>query len=111
MDDLSEEVIEIMLEYGSSIDSPISSTALWQVGGAVARVGDAETAFHGREAAFTFNINGNTATAEGFEEEREWTRSYSSALGPYHTSVYVNFLMDEGDDRSERLTAPPSTTG
>jgi FAD/FMN-containing dehydrogenase len=35
----------------------------------------------------------------GFEEEREWWRSFWSALRPYHTGVYVNFLMDEGQQR------------
>ena len=69
------------------------------MGGAVSRVDEDETAFHGREAGFTFNINGNTETAEGFEEERAWARSYWSALAPYHTSVYVNFIMNEGEDR------------
>ncbi len=69
------------------------------MGGAVARVGDAETAFHGRDAGFTFNINGNSHSAEGFEAERQWARDYWSALAPYHTSVYVNFLMEEGEER------------
>ncbi|HTD58710.1 MAG TPA: BBE domain-containing protein, partial [Solirubrobacteraceae bacterium] len=38
-------------------------------------------------------------TAAGFAEEREWSRSLWSALSPHHTGVYVNFLMDEGEDR------------
>ena len=59
----------------------------------------AETAFNGRDAGFTFNINGNSQTAAGFEAEREWARTFWSALEPYHTSVYVNFLMDEGQER------------
>ena len=69
------------------------------MGGAVVRVGKSETAFNGRNAGFTFNINGNSETAEGFQAEREWARAYWSALAPYHTSVYVNFLMEEGEDR------------
>lgn len=97
--ELTDDVIEVMVEYGSSIRSPISSIALWQMGGAIGRVGESETAFHGRQAGFTFNINGNTADSRGFEAERQWARSYWSALSPHHTSVYVNFLMDEGEDR------------
>jgi FAD/FMN-containing dehydrogenase len=62
-------------------------------------VGANETAFNGRQAGFTFNINGNSVSAEGFEAEREWARAYWSALGPYHTSAYVNFLMEEGEER------------
>ena len=96
---LNDDIIEIVAEYGKQIVSPITSIALWQMGGAVARVGQSETAFNGRHAGFTFNINGNSESAEGFEAEREWARAYWSALSPYHTSVYVNFLMEEGKDR------------
>uniref|UniRef100_UPI002FC7EC32 BBE domain-containing protein n=1 Tax=Aeromicrobium sp. TaxID=1871063 RepID=UPI002FC7EC32 len=49
-----------------------------------------------------FNINGNSMTPEGFDAEREWARSYWSALEPHHTSVYVNFLMEEGEERVRR---------
>lgn len=97
--DLTDDIIDIVVEHGRRISSPMSSIALWQMGGAVSRVGDDETAFHGRQAGFTFNINGNTETADGFGDERAWARSYWNALAPHHTSVYVNFLMDEGRDR------------
>jgi FAD/FMN-containing dehydrogenase len=79
--------------------SPISSIALWQMGGAVARVDETRTAFNGRTAGFTFNINGNSRTPEGFDAEREWARAYWAALAPHHSGVYVNFLMDEGEER------------
>jgi hypothetical protein len=69
-------------------------------------VGEDETAFNGRNAGFTFNINGNTRTAEGFEAEREWARSYWTALSPHHTGVYVNFLMEEGEDRVRQAYGP-----
>jgi FAD/FMN-containing dehydrogenase len=97
--ELNDDIIDIMAEYGKRIESPITSVALWQMGGAVARVGQNETAFNGRKAGFTFNINGNSVSAEGFEAEREWARAYWSALAPYHTSAYVNFLMEEGENR------------
>ena len=65
----------------------------------MARVADEETAFNGRGAGHTFNITGMTATADGFDAERDWVRNFWSALEPHHTSVYVNFLMDEGQER------------
>ncbi|HUG47147.1 MAG TPA: FAD-binding oxidoreductase [Candidatus Limnocylindria bacterium] len=104
--ELSDEVIDIVVDYGRRIVSPISSVALWQMGGAVARVSDDETAFHGRAAGFTFNINGNTYTADGFDEERQWARNYWDALAPHHTSVYVNFLMEEGEERVRQAYGP-----
>ena len=76
----------------------------------MARVGEDGTAFNGRAAGHTFNINGNSQRAEGFDEEREWARGLWTALEPYHTSVYVNFMMDEGQNGSGRLTAPRSTS-
>jgi FAD/FMN-containing dehydrogenase len=97
--ELSDEVIDIMAEHGNRIVSPITSMGMWQMGGAVARVGEDETAFNGRNAGFAFNINGNSVTADGFDAEREWVRGYWSALEPHHSGVYVNFLMDEGEER------------
>jgi FAD/FMN-containing dehydrogenase len=96
---LNDDVIDIAVEHGRRIKSPITSIALWQMGGAVGRIDDGATAFNGRQAGFTFNINGNSITADGFDAEREWARNYWSALAPHHTSVYVNFLMEEGEER------------
>jgi FAD/FMN-containing dehydrogenase len=96
---LTDEVIDVVAEYGRRISSPVSSIALWQMGGAVSRVPDDATAFSGRSAGFTFNINGNSLTADGFEDQRQWARDYWSALAPFHTGVYVNFLMEEGEAR------------
>jgi FAD/FMN-containing dehydrogenase len=97
--ELTDEVIDITVDHTSRISSPLTAFPIWQMGGAVARVDDDETAFSGRAAGHTFNISGTTDTAEGFAEERDWVRNFWSALEPYHTSVYTNFLMDEGEAR------------
>jgi FAD/FMN-containing dehydrogenase len=97
--ELTDEIIDITVEHSLRIRSPLTAFPIWQAGGAVARVGAEETAFNGRGVGHTFNITGMTETSEGFEEEREWVRNLWSALEPWHTSVYVNFLMDEGSDR------------
>jgi FAD/FMN-containing dehydrogenase len=96
---LTDDLIDTVAEHGRRIVSPITSIALWQMGGAVARVDEAATAFNGRTAGFSFNINGNSKTSAGFDAEREWARAYWSALAPHHTGVYINFLMDEGEER------------
>jgi FAD/FMN-containing dehydrogenases len=97
--ELSDEVIDITVDHASRISSPLTAFPIWQMGGAVTRVGDDESAFSGRAAGHTFNISGMTDAAEGFAEERDWVRNFWSALEPYHTSVYTNFLMDEGEER------------
>jgi FAD/FMN-containing dehydrogenase len=97
--ELTDEIIDITVENSLQIQSPLTSYPIWQMGGAVARVGDDETAFGGRNAGFTYNIGGSTEASEGFDEEREWVRNFWSALEPWHTTVYVNVLGDEGEDR------------
>lgn len=104
--ELTDEIIDITVERSLQISSPLTSFPIWQLGGAVARVGDDETAFNGRTAGFTYNIGGATATGEGFDEEREWVRSFWSALEPWHEGVYVNFLGDEGADRIRAAYGP-----
>ena len=96
---LTDEVIDITVEHSMRIRSPLTSFPIWQAGGAVARVDEDATAFSGRGVAHTFNINAATATADGFDEEREWVREFWTALKPHHTSVYMNFLMEEGEER------------
>ena len=97
--ELTDEIIDITAEHSSRISSPLTSFPIWQMGGAVSRVGQDESAFSGRTAGFTYNIGASTETAAGFAEERDWVRSFWSALEPWHEGVYVNFLGDEGADR------------
>ncbi len=106
--ELTDEVIDITVEHSLRIASPLTSFPIWQMGGAVSRVGEDETAFGGRKAAFTYNIGASTATSEGFDAEREWVRNLWSALEPWHTTVYVNFLSgtEEGEDRIRAAYGP-----
>jgi len=96
---LTDPVIDITAERAQQTTSSLTAFPIFQLGGAISRVSDDETAYHGRRAAHTFNINATTASSDGFAEEREWSRSFWTALSPYHSSVYVNFLMEEGQQR------------
>src|SRR5829696_4749438 len=104
--ELSDEIIDITVERCLQIESPLTAFPIWQMGGAVARVADDETAFNGRTSSFTYNIGACTETSEGFDEEREWVRSFWSALEPWHEGVYVNFLGDEGAERVRQSYGP-----
>jgi FAD/FMN-containing dehydrogenase len=97
--ELSDDVIDITVEHSMRIGSPRTAFPIWQRGGASARVGEEDTALGGRNAGFTFNITAMTEGPDGFDEERAWVRGLWSALEPHHAGVYVNFLMDEGEER------------
>ena len=97
--ELSNGAIDIIADRAQQMTSPLTAFPIFHLGGAVRRVGDKDTAFSGRSAGHTININATTASEAGFDAEREWSRNFWTALKPYHTGVYVNFLMEEGEER------------
>ena len=104
--ELTDDIIDITAEHSLRISSPLTSFPIWQMGGAVSRVSQDESAYNGRTAGFTYNIGACTETRFGFEEERGWVRDFWAALEPWHQGVYVNFLGDEGPDRVRQAYGP-----
>jgi hypothetical protein len=104
--ELTDDVIDIVVEHALRIDSPHSGFPIFQLGGAVARVGEDDTAFNGRSAGHTININGIAESGAEFDAQRNWVRGLSEALEPHQTGVYVNFLMDEGEARVRDAYGP-----
>jgi FAD/FMN-containing dehydrogenase len=94
---LSDDVLEVILDQSERIASSRSGIIAWQLGGAVARVGELETPFGGRSSGFLVDILGATDSAKGFEQERDWARDCWNSLAPHHAGAYVNWLMDEGE--------------
>ena len=97
--ELNDEVVDILGDHGLRIASPETVFSIFHLGGAVARVGEDDAAFTGRDAGHTVNVIGITTNGEGFDSEREWARRLWSALEPHHQNVYVNFMMEEGEER------------
>jgi FAD/FMN-containing dehydrogenase len=97
--ELTDEVIDITVDHSLRIGSPLTAFPIWQRGGAAARVDEQDAAFHGRAAGYSFNIAGATESAEGLRRGTGVGSRLLAALAPHHTSVYVNFLMDEGEQR------------
>ncbi len=104
--ELTDEVIDITVDHAMRIKSPLTTFPIWQMGGAVGRAADDDSAFTSRGAGHTFNLTSMTEGPEGFEEERQWTRDFWSALEPHHMGVYVNFLMEEGEERVREAYGP-----
>jgi len=106
--ELSDEMIDVTADYASRIKSPLTSFPIWQMGGAISRRSDDDSAFGGRSAGITYNIGCCTENAEGFEEERQWARDFWSALQDWQTSAYVNFMSgdEEGEGRIRAAYGP-----
>jgi hypothetical protein len=96
--ELTDEIIDITVEHSLRIQSPFTAFPIWQMGGAVARVGEDETAYGGRDVGFMYNIGACTETGDGFADERDWVRTFYAALAPHETGAYINFLDAAGND-------------
>jgi hypothetical protein len=99
---LSDDVLDVLLELAAQIESPRSGIIAWQLGGAVGRVGDLDTAFGSRASGYLVDLLGATDTAVGFEAARAWARAGWAALEPHQTGAYVNWLMEEGEAGIQR---------
>jgi FAD/FMN-containing dehydrogenase len=104
---LSDRAIDVMIDQAWSACSRLSYAILFQLGGAVSRLGDDATAYGGRRARYTLNINGVAAAAAAFAAEGQWTRRFWEAIRPFSTGgVYMNFLGNEGEERVKAAYGP-----
>jgi FAD binding domain-containing protein/berberine-like enzyme len=98
---LQDAAIDTLVEQAHRITSPRSYVIVFQLGGALARVGEHDTAFGQRDAAHDVNINAVWLPDDPARDEHvRWARECYAALEPFATGrTYVNFLADEGQQR------------
>jgi hypothetical protein len=84
---------------GSRRSSLLSNITIQLYGGAVSRVGDADTAFAQRQAEYNVAIEAKWTDPAESRKHIGWTRAFSEALKPYSSNAYLlNFLGNEGRD-------------
>ncbi len=98
---LSDDLIAVIADHAFSAGSPRSYSAMFHLGGAVARVPRDGTAYAGRDVAHNIVIDAVCLPDEPGERvatEAAWARRFLEALQPHRAGgVYVNFL-DADDD-------------
>jgi len=100
MDALPDAAIEAMLEHFATAPTPYTVIGLEPLGGAVARVGAAETAFGHRSAAFAPVIECNWYDPALEARCVGWARECWAALGPYVSAgAYVNYVGGGEEER------------
>ncbi len=98
--ELTDDAIEIHAECGPEVPNFHSLMHLYPLDGAVQDIASDATAFAHRDVKFTHIIAGIDSDGERMPEHRDWVRRYWSALHPHSDGgAYVNFLMNEGQDR------------
>ena len=98
LDALDDGAIEAMLSATAEA-SPTAMVQIRVLGGAMARVEVAETAFAHRTAPIMVAIIDHYEDAALDAAELAWTESLHAALAHNASGVYSNFLAVEGEDR------------
>ena len=111
---LSERTIDILAEALTALPSRMTELHVQHLGGAVARVPEADTAFAARGARFFVNLIGVTPWPDEYEAVRQWIRQLHARLEPEALpGLLPNFTgVDDGEvavqlgaSRMQRLTA------
>lgn len=102
---VEDAAIERIVTHARRQPSPFNTIALWHIGGAVTRVGAAESAFHGRQAAFLLSPEANWVDAADDEANITWLRDLNADMEEFSDgSRYLNFpgFQEEGDEMIRR---------
>ncbi len=100
VNDLTDEAINMHLEYGTQLPTPLSTMHLYPINGAVHDVGNDETAWSYRDSTWSMVIVGVDSDPANAETLKSWVRDYWDAVHPFSAGgAYVNFMMEEGADR------------
>jgi FAD/FMN-containing dehydrogenase len=101
MAELDDEAIATAARFHQEATSPASEIHIHHFGGAVARVGDEETAYGERQAPFVLNVLALSHEPGEFETHVEWAQHCHAAMEQSLTGAYINFLSAEGEERVE----------
>ena len=107
--ELTDGTIDVIVEHCNAITSPHTIVPIFQLGGAVADVDENATAYSHRRAAYALNCNASWEDGEPMAHV-QWARDFSEALQPHSMGVYVNFMGDEGEDRTRAAYGPEKYT-
>ena len=107
MTELSPEAIEVIAEQAVTATSPYCTVTLLVLGGALAAVGETDSAYCGRDALFNLSIDNIWEDAAENEAQIAWTRALHEAMSPYYSSgVYLNWASEETADRVRQAYGP-----
>jgi hypothetical protein len=105
--ELSDEAIAAHMKHAPKLPTMLSTMHLYPINGAAHNVRNDETAWASRDATWAEVIVGVDPDPANKERITQWARDYWKELHPFSTGgAYLNFIMDEGDDRIRATYGP-----
>lgn len=96
--ELSDGLIDTLVDYGYRLPSPQSEIFVAQMGGATNRVAPDATAYPHRDVEFIMNVHTRWETSDRDNVCIAWAREFYDATEPFATGgVYVNFISEDED--------------
>lgn len=102
--DLSNELMDVIVERARQKSSPMTEIHVHALLGAIARVGEDDTAYSHRSSGYAINLISQWMKLDQGRAEIGWARDGWDAMRPYCAGGYVNF-MDAGDSASSAYGA------
>ncbi|MEW5924394.1 MAG: FAD-binding oxidoreductase [Candidatus Zixiibacteriota bacterium] len=98
--ELSDEVIDIAVQYTSKLPSSQCEVFLGLLAGQVNRIAKDATAYSHRDINYVLNMHGRWDSSSDDARCIGWSRDFFKELTPYAAGgVYVNFMTAEETDR------------
>jgi FAD/FMN-containing dehydrogenase len=80
LDEMTDEVLDMLVEYGAASPSSLSTVDVWQLGGAIADAPVDATAFRHRESPYLVTFEANWEEESTDDENVAWARDGIAAL-------------------------------
>jgi Berberine and berberine like len=94
--ELSDPVIDMLVEHANKVPSPMSAVVIELYGGAASRVSETDTAFAHRKAEYDIGIMSQCTDPADRDRNVAWARELFDALRPYSSGAFLlNFLGQE----------------
>lgn len=101
-DTFDDALIESLVPLAAATPDPLCEVHVHHLGGAVARIPNAATAFSQRDATFFINVIGHAGAGERLPAIRDWAHVLRGVLAPHaRVGMQPNFAGDPADLKSQ----------
>jgi FAD/FMN-containing dehydrogenase len=92
LDELSSEAIDDIADFAGRRPSPLTDIIVWHNGGAIADIGESDTAYGGRDAGYLVTVEASWDDPALSDDAIAWARECWDAMGRHSTGgIYLNF--------------------